>query len=361
MSSRLLAPSEVVSRRLARQAAWCAELGSPFYAFLLNAAARDVEAEGAVWDVLTGFEEEHGGSALALRFMGAVHRLVLTGRVPELAPRYPSVGGDGDPAAAWPAFQQALIDHRGEVRDLLDRGCQTNEVGRSAALLGGFLEIAYRTRLPLRILEIGASAGLNLRWDKYRYESGRQAWGEPGSPVRFTDSFEVAPPLDRQAEVAERKGCDLAPIDPATEEGSLTLRSFVWADQPQRLRRLEGAILVASHMPVDIQRLDAADFLERELPAPRPGVATVVYHSVFIQYVGSQGRGRIGQAIAAAASRASSAAPLAWLRLEPAARALTNAGGPAPFEVRLNLWPGGDEELIALSQAHGTGVRWLVS
>jgi hypothetical protein len=361
MSSRLLPPSEVVSSRLARQAAWCAELGSPFYAFLLNVAAKDVAAEGVVWDVLTGFEEEHGGSALALRFMGAVHRLVLTGRLPELELRYPSVGGDGDAAAAWPGFQLALIDHRSEIRDLLDRGCQTNEVGRSAALLGGFLEITHRTGLPLRILEIGASAGLNLRWDRYRYESGAQAWGDPDSPVRFTDSFEVAPPLDRQAEVAERKGCDLAPIEPATDEGSLTLRSFIWADQPQRMRRLEGAILVASQMAADIHRLDAADFLERELPAPRPGVATVVYHSVFIQYIGAQGRERIARAIAAAASRASAASPLAWLRLEPAAREPSSHSGTAPFEVRLNLWPGGEEELIALSQAHGTGVRWLVS
>jgi hypothetical protein len=357
----LLAPSEVVSGRLVRQAAWCAQLGSPFYAFLLNAAAKDVAAEGVVWDVLTGFEEEHGGSALALRFMGAVHRLVLMGRLPDLALRYPSIGGDGDAPAAWPAFRQALSEHRSEIRDLLDRGCQTNEVGRSAALLGGFLEIADRTALPLRILEIGASAGLNLRWDRYRYESGTQAWGDPGSPVRFTDSFDVAPPLNRPAEVAERKGCDLAPIDPATDEGSLVLRSFIWADQPQRMRRLEGAILVASRMAVDIQRLDAAEFLERELSTARRGAATVVYHSVFIQYVGSQGRERIARAITAAGSRATAAAPVAWLRLEPAARALSSSGETAPFEVRLNLWPGGEEELIALSKAHGTGVRWLVS
>lgn len=355
------APSEVVSSRLARQATWCAQLGSSLYAFLLSEAARDVEAEGAVWDVLTGFEEEHGGSALALRFMGAVHRLVLTGRLPELALRYPSAGGDGDSAAAWPAFLQAAIDHRSEIRDLLDRGCQTNEVGRSAALLGGFLEIAYRTSLPLRLLEIGASAGLNLRWDRYRYESGAASWGDPSSPVRFTRSFEVAPPLDRQAVVIERRGCDLAPIDPATEEGSLTLRSFIWADQPERMRRLDGAITIASQVPVVVERLDAAAFLERELFAPRPGAATVVYHSVFIQYVGSQGRERITRAISAAASRAPAAAPLAWLRLEPPAGASGQLAGTAPFEVRLNLWPGGGEELIALSQAHGTGVRWLVS
>jgi hypothetical protein len=356
----LLAPSEVISRRLSRQAVSCAELGSQFYAYLLDAAARDVAAEGAAWDVLSGFEEEHGGSALTLRFMGAVHRLVLTGRLPDLARRYPSTGGDGGAAAAWPAFHQALIDHRADIRDLLDRGCQTNEVGRSAALLGGFLEVAYRTALPLRILEIGASAGLNLRWDRYRYEWAGQAWGDPQSPVRLDDVFEVPPPLDRQAAVIERKGCDLAPVDPATDEGSLTLRSFTWADQPVRMQRLAGAIQVALRMPVEVETLDAGTFLERELSVPRPGVATVVFHSVVMQYIGRQGRETISRAMAAASSRATKGAPVAWLRLEPGSDELTNPSG-VRFEVRLNLWPGGDEELIALSQAHGTGVRWLVS
>jgi hypothetical protein len=356
----LLEPSEVISSRLSGQAAWCAELGSPFYASLLNASALDVEAEGPAWDVLAGFEEEHGGSALSLRFMGAVHRLVLTGRLPRLALRYPSAGGDGDAAAAWPAFRQSLADHRSEIRDLLDRGCQTNEVGRSAALLGGFLEVAHRTALPLRILEIGASAGLNLRWDRYRYESGAQGWGDPRSPVCFSDAFEVTPPLDRQASVVERKGCDLAPVDPATAEGSLTLRSFTWADQQMRLQRLEGAIQVASRMPLEVERLDAGTFLEREMTAPRSGAATVVFHSVVMQYIGSQGRDRISRAIAAAASRATASAPVAWLRLEPGTDA-SSSPSSSRFEVRLNLWPGGDDELVATSQAHGTGVRWLVS
>jgi hypothetical protein len=128
--------------------------------------------------------------------------------------------------------------------------------------------------------------------------------GDPDSPVSFTDSFEVAPPLERTARVIERKGCDLAPIDPATEEGSLTLRSFIWADQPQRMQRVEGAILIASSMPVDVERLDAATFLERELWTPQHGSTTVVHHSVFIQYVGPQERERITKATASAGSRA---------------------------------------------------------
>jgi hypothetical protein len=333
--------TEKLAKRLRRQAAWCTELGSPLYASLLESAADDLEVEGPVSQVLAGFEEEPGRAALALRLMAAIHRLVLDDTLPELARHYPSTGGDGDPSAAWPMFRQALVDHQSAVRDMLGGGCQTNEVGRSAAFLGGFLEVAHRTRLPLRILEVGASAGLNLRWDQYRYESAVGAWGDPGSAVRFTHSFEIAPPMNRSADVAERKGCDLHPIDPTTEEGALTLRSFVWADQLGRMAQLDGAIEIAAVTPVEIEQIGAADFLERELARPHHGAATVVFHSVFMQYVDEPERLRIAAAI--------EAAQVYYLRLEPGSVV------EARFEIRLN------DELLGTSLAHGTGVRWLAT
>ncbi len=330
---------ERLSRRLRRQAAWCAELGSPLYASLLDSAADDLETGGAVIDVLSGFEDEPGAAALALRLMGAVHRLVLEDVLPDLALHYPSTGGDGDADAAWPVLRDALSGHRDRIRALLASGCQTNEVGRSAALLGGFLEVAHRSRKPLVILEIGASAGLNLRWDRYRYESSQGAWGDAGSHVRFTHSFEAPPPLNRSADVVERKGCDLNPIDPTTGEGALTLRSFVWADQLGRMAQLDGALETAAETPVAVERLGAADFLERELGRMRPDVATVVFHSVFMQYVDDAEKARIEAALESGASH--------HLSFEPG----ETAG--ARFEIRL------DGELLGTSLAHGTGVRWL--
>jgi hypothetical protein len=334
----LPASIEVLAGWLRFQAYGCRELGSLFYASLLERAADDLEAGGPARKVLEGFAGESGWSALALRFMGAVHRLVLTGRLPELARHYPSVAGDGDAEAAWPLFRAALADRPDEISTLVARPCQTNEVGRCAALVGGFLEVAHRTGLPLRILEIGASAGLNLNWDRYRYEAGAAGWGDPASPVRFTDAFDAAPALDRQAVVAERAGCDLNPIDPTSEEGSLTLRSFIWADQLDRFHRLEGAIEVARRVPAQVERIDALAFLRRELSTPRTGLATVVYHSVFMQYLDEPTRREITSTI--------EAAPVAHLSMEP---------GDATFEVRL------DGALLATSEAHGTGVHWLVS
>ena len=335
--------NEVVAGWLPWQAAGCAQMGSPLYGSLLESAAAD--QTGATAEALAGFETETQSAAVGLRLMAAMHQLVLEGRLPALEPHYPSVGGDGDASAAWPAFRDALGEHRSEIRRLVDRGCQTNEVGRSAALLGGFLEVAHRTGLPLRILEIGASAGLNLRWDRYRYESGKSderdggpgeaGWGDENSPVRFVHFFDVPPPLDRAAEVAERKGCDLEPIDPTTDEGALSLRSFIWADQLGRLSRLDGAISIAQEVPAAVERLDAAAFLERELAELRYGMATVVFHSVFMQYVDDDQRTRINRAI--------DESSIYYLRLEPT---------KSTFEIRLG------DELLGTSGAHGTGVRW---
>ena len=325
-----------MAARLRRQAAWCEAGGSPLYEHLLGKAASDVEVEGPVWAVLEPYADEPGSAAVALRFMAAVHRLVLDGTLHELARHYPSTGGEGDGHTIWPLFRQALIDHHDEVRTLIARPCQTNEVARCAALFGGFLEVAHRTGKPLRILEIGASAGLNLRWDLYRYESADGAWGDPESPVTFGHHFDVPPPMDRAATVAERKGCDLSPVDPTSEDGALTLRSSVWADQLGRLSLLDGAIEVARTAPIELEKADAVSFLERELARSTPDVATVIFHSIVMQYVAPEDRDRIAQLIAEAGVHR--------LGMEPA----------DAFEIRL------DGELLGTCGPHGTHVRWNV-
>jgi hypothetical protein len=333
---------------LRRQAEACASLGSPLYGFLLVRLAADTEAGGATWRVLAGHAGDAPGSVLALRLMGAVHRLALEGEAPELAAHLPSTGGDGDPAAAWTALAGLLSAKHDEVRTGLERPVQTNEVGRSGALLGGFLIVARETGLPLRTLELGASAGLNMRWDAFRYEGEGATWGEPSSPVRL----DVAPPVAAAVPtvaVAERAGCDPAPVDPATEDGRLTLMSYLWPDQPERRARLEGAIALACRAPIAVERAPAADWLAARLDAVAPGVATVVYHSMVRQYLSSAERARLNAILADAGAKATAAAPLARLAFEPA--------GPLA-EVRLTSWPGGRERVVAAAGYHGQPLRW---
>lgn len=341
-----------VARRLRRQASACRTLGSPLYSYLLGRSAADTEAGGPAWDVLSGHESDPPGSALALRLMGAVHRLVLEDRAPGLARYYPSVGGVGATEEAWPDFRTVLEEHREELRRLVVHPVQTNEVGRSAALLGGFLLVARETGLPLMVLELGASGGLNLNWDRYRYEAGGIGWGDPASPVRIADPFTGGrlPPLETPARVLERGGCDTRPLDPADEEDRMTLLSYVWADQRGRLRLLREALSAAARLPVRVEAAQAADWLASRLADTREDMATVVFHSIVMQYLNVDERERLHGVFEEAGARASQSAPLARLALEP-------AGEMA--ELRLTTWPGGEERLLATSGYHGHPIRWL--
>jgi hypothetical protein len=334
---------------------------SPLYHALLLAAAGDIAAGGVTAEVMAGHEGDAIDALPGLRLMAAVHRLVLQRRAPELATYYPSVGGSGSAAHAWPAFRRLLAVQRAAVRGLLDRPVQTNDVGRCAALYGGLLVLAHHTGLPIRLLEVGASAGLNLRVDRFGYQvadsTGSAVLGDSSSEVRLRAAWVGEPPvpLDTPLHVASRRGCDPAPVDPATTEGRLTLTSYVWADARERLERLRGAIAVAGRVPAAVDRAHADEWLAGQLAEPVPGVVTVVWHSVVWQYVGRAERERARAAVCEAAARATRDAPLAHLALEPG-RAAPHSW---PFELRLTMWPGLETGArIGRSPFHGVPVKW---
>ena len=336
---------------LREQANTCGAFGSPLYADLLEHAAVDVEVGGIVFDLLAPHDAPNArADALALRLMAAVHRLVLTGEAPALAAHYPSVGGDAP--NPWPAFERMLAERRAQLVPLIALPCQTNEVGRAAALAFGFFEVALATELPLRILEVGTSAGLNLRWDQYRYGGGGAAWGSIDSPVDLTGLWLDAPAvLPRALRVAERRGCDPRPVDPTSPEGRLSLEASLWADQVTRFARLRGALDIAARVPATVDRKSAHEWLPRQLDEPAPGLATVVYHSIVQEYFSAEVRSAFHACLQEAGERASLDAPLCWLRLEPI------SDPELRYAVRLTRWPGGAERVVAWSGPHGSDVR----
>ena len=296
----------LLARRLRDWGAGSRELGSPLYGTLLERVADDVEAQGPCWRLLAERPPSGVGQSdpLSVRLMGAMHRLVLEGSAPDLAHFYPSAGGtnSGDP---WPAFVATVETHHDRILELLDRPVQTNEVARCSALLSGFLMVARETGLPLRLLELGSSAGLLLRWPDYYYAEGDQTWGDPDSPVRLEGAYASGRPVfEGAATVAERHGCDAAPLDPSSAEDRLTLMSFVWADEAWRFQLLNRALDIAQHDPVAVEKADAVDWLEARLQKPAPGMATVVFHSLFIHFLDEQRRARLEAALEAAGRRA---------------------------------------------------------
>lgn len=343
------ASRQVLLERIDTQRVGCELAGSPLYARVLDVVAADVARSGTFHRLLAPVADAPFGDAVLLRLLAGLHRLVLDGRVPELARHYPSAGGSrsrglaGDVLRAAEAWEAELAVH-------LSEGVQTNEVGRSASLLGGYLELARAGR-PLRVLEVGASAGLNLLFDRYRYTDASGAFGPVDSPLVFTRPwFGGAPDLASPLVVAERRGCDTDPIDVTLEQGRQRLRSFVWADQLDRLARLDAALEVAQVDPPAVDRADAAAWLDDQLEEPHADTCTVVAHSIMFQYLSEPGRAAMRASIEAAGARARPGAPLAWLRLEP---------GGDQAELRLTTWPGGTTNVLATSAYHGPPVVWL--
>ena len=348
--------------RLREQAVQCSRAGSALTERLLHGAADDLEAGGPTAELLGPLEQDPQGSVPALRFAGALHRLVLERRAPALAVHYPSVGGTvGD---LWPVAREVVAEHLDALRPLVRRPVQTNEVGRAAALYGGLLHVAAATGLPLRLLEVGASAGLNLQADRFGYDvADGVLLGDPASPVVLRRPWSGSlPPYDAPLRLVERRGCDPAPLDPGSADDRLTLTSYVWADQVERFERLRGALQLAAEHPVAVERLPASAFLERELATPVPGVATVVWHSVVWQYLAPDERERAEQLLAEAGARATAEAPLHRLSLEPRRVGAADFA----FPVTHTAWPSGggpspDGGVLADAEGHGPPVRWRES
>jgi hypothetical protein len=143
-------------------------VGSPFYAVLLERRRADAAAGGPIRAALRGHERDRFDEWDGFRLLAGVHRIMLSGQAPELEAHYPSAGGDGDAEAAWPAVRELIATGRAEVVEALSHPLQTNAPTRAKALVGGLCLIAEETGLPLRLLELGASAGLNLRIDRFR-------------------------------------------------------------------------------------------------------------------------------------------------------------------------------------------------
>jgi hypothetical protein len=322
---------------------------SPLYIALMRAAAEDIEHGGQVARLLEGIPAPPG-SVPQLRLMAALHYLVLSGQAPALAAFYPSAGGDRPPSEAWPIVLATIAEHFDQVKERLHRTVQTNEPGRSAVLFAGLLWLTARHHRPIRLLEVGASAGLNLLADRYAYVVGDLVLGDPASPLRFVDPWAPPPPVDLARAAAElrivaRGGCDLAPLDPRRPDDQLALLSYIWPDELHRIDRMRAALSVAARDPVPVARRPGSDWLPEALAASEDGELAVVWHSVMRQYVDPEEWAAIERAIARRPG-------VVRLSMEPAldrtARMQLTVDDPADAP----------SVKLALCDDHGLPIRW---
>lgn len=284
---------------------------SPLYQALCLVVASDRE----LLELLT---RRRPGQQPSFLLFGAVHQLLLGGAEHRLRDYYPSmVDAALDPAQAGPAFLDFCRQHRAPLAELIaSRLVQSNVLRRAIALRYALWAIGRRCDGPVHLIEVGASAGLLMNVERYRYLIGGRAFGRPDSPVALDSrwrSEDTVPDLDDVPEIAGKTGIDLHPIELADPGERLWLRALVWPEQRAAAALLDTAIDLARQEPPAIIAGDAIDVcpaLDRELPADR---TRVVFHAATRMHVPAERREQFDQAVDALSARG----PLYHVWLEP--------------------------------------------
>jgi hypothetical protein len=294
-----------------------AVLRLPLYRRLCEAAADDLEVCERLLDAPPAQRTPN-------LLLAAVHDVLLAGALDPLGAWYPSIpgqnpsphardrtvgSGEDDP---WPHFRRLALDDPTVAEHLRTRSVQTNEVGRSAALFPGLFQAAYAASSappgalrPLGIVEIGASAGLNLHPGAYgyRYTVSRRGVDEEEQAIvagqTFTSVGHAArlmldcelrgthiPPLPEGAlPVSSAVGLDLHPVDLTDPIDARWLDACQWPEQPERRARLRAAIALAQLDPPVVRRGDAVDDLRPLLEAVPSEALPVVVSSWVLTYL----------------------------------------------------------------------------
>lgn len=341
---------------------WCIGT-SPLYERL----ARGVAGDDALLDLARDVPE---GKSPPHMLLAAVHDRLLAGVEHQLRRFYPSVVdepvdvADADPVPDLRDFCDSSAD---ELRTIFrTRRTQTNAVRRSAALLPAFERVSRQVdREPLATVEVGPSAGLNLVWDRYRYDYGLgHAVGPADAPVTIATEVrgEVEPPLPASPgaaalpPVADRVGIDLQPLDVTDGADVRWLHALVWPEHDDRRRVLSGAVEAARADPPDLREGDAVDLLPGvvdDLPADAP---LVVFDTQVRYQLTDEERERYREAIVSLADGGTVGAerPVHWV---------TGSEGVRDAEA---IWLGHgvvadgsvDPERVGTYQQHGRWIRW---
>jgi hypothetical protein len=311
-----------IEHRLEQQIEAFGIMGSQLYARTLERALADYRARGVMYRFFESDPARKAMSTPGVRLMAAFHFLALTGEAPEIAMLLPSCGGaERQWDALWRVMATMLEEDEARIGALFAQTPQTNEVLRATVLGAGLSTFARASGLPLRLFEIGASAGLNTR-----IESDGCA-------------------------IVERFACDLHPLDSANEADCTRLLSYVWADDGERVALLRQALERARLQPLVVEQADMFEWLPRRVK-PKEGYATVVMQSVVADHLSKDERMRLARIIDAIGDTASAQRPFGWLRMEFELQTRR-------YQTRLRRWPGGDDELIATSTGHARDIEWI--
>lgn len=335
------------------QAGHCDALGSPFMGRLCRLFASRDWPDTALTRRIFDWEGDVSGAgqSLPLRLAGGLHAVAIGWyALPrEIGLAYhaaypPNIVSDDQ---LWRAVCAVLVEMEEFFDPWMNSPPQTNEVRRSAVLIAVGHLLTERFGLPLRLSELGASADLNLMWDRFELEIAGKRFGPEDASVVLTPDWKGETPPACSPTVVERRGVDLNPLNPRNPKDALRLRAYLWADQPERIARTEAAI---AEFDAVVDQADAIDWLAERL-GHEAGTCHLIYHTVAWQYFPADVKAKGTAMIEAAGALATPDAPLAWFGME----ADGQSDGAA---LTLRIWPGDHRITLGRADFHGRWVKW---
>ena len=303
---------------------------------------------------------------LPVLLFACVHWILLREPRHELRLWYPNLVPEPESGDPYPAFREFCRREEHQLSELLaTRSTQTNEVGRCAIFLPALAELADEVG-PLAHLDVGASAGLNLLLDRYRYrfhsdDSPTTTVGE-SSPVVIECAIRGPVPIPSSLPpIIDRLGLDRSPVDVGDRDATSWLQACVWPDQADRFERLGAALEMARAMRPPIVTGDAVDHLAAAVSRLDPAGHPVVTNSWVLNYLGEDRR----RDYVAELDRVGATRELTWCFAESPAQ---TSGLPFPAGsdrpglthlVRVD-WRGGDRTVrhLAVVHPHGFWLDW---
>ena len=283
---------------------------SPLYSHLAARIADDPRGYDEFFAAIPAHEQ-----APNMLFAAVQLRMLAEPETP-LANYYASLHASPRPpdAHAYSLFREYCDAHRDALFSVLrEHRTQTNEVRRGLALWpAGMLAITIAQGLPLALVEIGCSAGLNLLWDRYSYRYRDSAGavhdaGNANSSLQMDAELRgpLVPPLAASPlRISQRIGIDLQPLDIHSSRDIAWLEALIWPEHHDRRQFLRQAIAIAREEGLlDLRRGDALEQLPTvadELPA---ACAPLFFHTYVMQQLNHQDRARLPQFIAHSARR----------------------------------------------------------
>lgn len=338
---------------------------APLYAALSTIVARDPSLRR----LLDGAAPEQ---RMPVLLFASIHFVLLGEPDAELARWYRTLTPEPrspDDLRLAPALRRFVDEHRDHIGELVaTRSTQTNEVGRCSLLLPALGLLAAEVG-ALGLLDVGASAGLNLLLDRYQYHY-RTGDGAAGGTVVVGGRSSVTLPCGTRGavpipavlpEIRHRCGLDRRPIDVTDPVEARWLEACVWPDQADRFHRLAHAIELARRHPPEVLAGDAVIDLAAGIDRVGDGAHPVVTNSWVLNYLSP------GQRIdyLDTLERAGAERDLSWVYAEAPALIPELPNEPDPVDAHRTVlslvrWRSGTRTVthLATCHPHGFWIHW---